>query len=86
VHAQRRFNTRKGSIPPRTDVPMDEFGPFLQQQSEDFANSEEQPPTIGHGTAVRPEIKSNIEGAFAGFNESGNVDETYNQLVDAFAV
>ena len=82
--AQRRFNTKKGSIPPRTDVSMDEFGPFLQAQSDDFADSDEQPPTIAHGTAVRPEVKSNIEGAFSSFLETGDVDETYEQLVSAF--
>lgn len=84
--AQKRFNTKKGSIPPRTDVSMDEFGPFLQAQSEDFANSDEQPATIAHGTAVRPEIKSNIEGAFASFLESNDVNKTYDELVTAFDV
>jgi len=84
--AQRRFNTKKGSIPPRTDVSMDEFGPFLQAQSEDFANSNEQPTTIAHGTAVRPEIKSNIESAFASFLESWDVNATYDELVSAFDV
>ena len=84
--AQKRFNTKKGSIPPRTDVSMDEFGPFLQTQSEDFANSDEQPATIAHGTAIRPEIKSNIEGAFASFLESNDVNKTYDELVKAFDV
>lgn len=84
--AQKRFNTKKGSIPPRTDVSMDEFGPFLQAQSEDFANSDSQPATVGHGTAVRPEVKSNIEGAFASFHESYNVNGTYDELVSAFDV
>ncbi|MGZ0746193.1 ABC transporter substrate-binding protein [Haloparvum sp. AD34] len=84
--AQRRFNAKKGSIPPRTDVSMDEFGPFLQAQSEDFANSNEQPTTIAHGTAVRPSVKSNIESAFASFLESWDVDATYDELVSAFDV
>ncbi|WP_416841170.1 ABC transporter substrate-binding protein [Haloferax sp. DFSO52] len=84
--AQERFNTRKGSIPPRTDVSMDAFGPFLQAQSEDFSNSDQQPPTIAHGTAVRPEIKSNIEGAFAAFLESYDVDGTYEDLQNSFDV
>ncbi|WP_430505743.1 ABC transporter substrate-binding protein [Haloparvum sp. PAK95] len=84
--AQRRFNAKKGSIPPRTDVSMDEFGPFLQAQSEDFANSNEQPTTIAHGTAVRPSVKSNIESAFSSFLESWDVDATYDELVSAFDV
>ena len=84
--AQRRFNVPKGSIPPRTDVSMDEFGPFLRDQADDFENSNEQPPTIAHGSGVIPEVKSNIEDAFASFLESGDVDATYDQLESAFDV
>ncbi|WP_224335507.1 ABC transporter substrate-binding protein [Haloprofundus halobius] len=84
VDAQERFNPVKGSIPPRTDVPNEEFGPFLRSQRQEFEDSENQPPTIAHGTAVNPEIKSNLEEAFAGFNESWNVDETYNRMTNAF--
>ncbi|MEF8892065.1 MAG: ABC transporter substrate-binding protein, partial [Haloferacaceae archaeon] len=84
VDAQERFNPIKGSIPPRTDVPTDEFGPFLQSQIEDFRNSNTQPPTIAHGTGVSPEVKSNIEETFAGFLENYNVDRAYNGLVNAF--
>jgi len=85
VDAQERFNPIKGSIPPRTDVPDDEFGPFLTQQREDFGNSESQPPTIAHGTAVDPETKSNVENAFANFIESGDVDAAYSDLESAIS-
>jgi glucose/mannose transport system substrate-binding protein len=84
VDAQERFNPIKGSIPPRTDVPTDEFGPFLQSQIEDFRNSDSQPPTIAHGTGVSPETKSNIEEAFASFIENYDVDRAYDGLVNAF--
>ncbi|XVH30491.1 ABC transporter substrate-binding protein [Haloferacaceae archaeon DSL9] len=84
VDAQRRFNPIKGSIPPRTDVPTDEFGPFLVRQIEDFDNSTAQPPTIGHGTAVEPEAKSNIEETFAAFNENLDVDQAYEGIRGAF--
>ena len=84
VEAQKRFNPPKGSIPPRTDVPSKPFGPFLTNQIEDFKNSKTQPPCIAHGTAVIPEVKSNIEGAFAGFLENWNVQKTYNELKGAF--
>jgi len=84
VDAQARFNPVKGSIPPRTDVPTDPFGPFLQSQIEDFRNSNSQPPTIAHGTGVPPEAKSNIEEAFAGFIESYDVNGTYQGIRDAF--
>jgi len=84
VDGQERFNPIKGSIPPRTDVPNDEFGPFLTAQREDFNNSDAQPPSIAHGTGVTPEVKSNVEGVFASFNGSWNVDSAYNSLTNAF--
>ncbi|MCU4753358.1 extracellular solute-binding protein [Halobacteria archaeon AArc-curdl1] len=83
VDAQERFNPIKGSIPPRTDVPIDEFPPFLQNQMEDFEASEEQPTTIAHGSAVRPEIKSEIEEAFSRFIETWDVEETTQDLLGA---
>jgi glucose/mannose transport system substrate-binding protein len=84
VDAQERFNPVKGSIPPRTDVPTDAFGPFLSSQIEEFKNSDAQPPTIAHGTAVTPDVHGNIDEAFASFNEQWNVDGAYNALVNAF--
>ncbi|SFR58111.1 ABC transporter substrate-binding protein [Halogeometricum limi] len=84
VDAQERFNPVKGSIPPRTDVPTDPFGPFLQSQIEDFKNSETQPPTIAHGTAVTPDVHGNVDEAFASFNEQWNVDSAYQALANAF--
>lgn len=84
VDAQERFNPIKGSIPPRTDVPSDEFGPFLTAQMDSFKNSKRQPPTIAHGTAVVPGVKSSIETAFAGFIEQWDVNQTYQGIVNAF--
>ena len=84
VDAQERFNPIKGSIPPRTDVPTDDFGPFLSRQIEDFENSNAQPPTIAHGTAVAPAIASSMEEAFANFNDNRNVDTAYEAIRDAF--
>jgi glucose/mannose transport system substrate-binding protein len=82
--AQRRFNPIKGSIPPRTDVSSEPFGPFLKQQREDFENSSAQPATIAHGTGVTPSVKSSIEGAFASFTSNWNVSQTYNSIRQAF--
>jgi glucose/mannose transport system substrate-binding protein len=82
--AQRRFNPVKGSIPPRTDVSNEPFGPFLTQQREQFGNSEAQPPTIAHGTGVTPTVKSSIEGAFATFTSNWDVDQAYNGIQSAF--
>ncbi len=50
--AQKRFNKQKGSIPPRSDVSMDEFPAFQTQQFEEFTNSDSQPPSLAHGLAV----------------------------------
>jgi len=84
VDAQERFNPIKGSIPPRTDVPDDAFGPFLSRQIDDFDNSNTQPPTIAHGTAVAPAVQSEMEEAFANFNDNLDVDTAYAALRDAF--
>lgn len=61
--AQIRFNTKKGSIPPRTDVSMKEFPQFQTDQFNDFKNSEAQPPSIAHGLAVKPETQAKLETA-----------------------
>ena len=84
VDAQRRFNPKKGSIPPRTDVPQDAFGPFLQSQMQEFKNSEAQPPSTAHGLAVDPETLTNLEDAMATFISSWNVDRAYQGIAQAF--
>ncbi len=86
IDGQKRFNPIKGSIPPRTDVPMEPFGPFLKNQFDNFKASNAQPPTIAHGSAVEPEVHSSMDEAFAAFTESWNVEEAYNGIVNAFQV
>ena len=85
VDAQRRFNPKKGSIPPRTDVPQDAFGPFLQRQMKEFKNSDSQPPSIAHGLAVPPDVLTNISSAIASFVSNWNVDAAYRQMAQAFS-
>ena len=84
VDAQKRFNPKKGSIPPRTDVPTDAFGPFLQRQMKDFKDSKVQPPSIQHGLAIPPEQLSSFGEAMSSFISNWNVDGTYKQLERAF--
>jgi glucose/mannose transport system substrate-binding protein len=84
VDAQERFNPIKGSIPPRRDVPTDEFGPFLTDQFDAFTASNSQPPTIAHGTGVRPEVKSAIESAVASFIERWDPQAATDDIVAAF--
>jgi glucose/mannose transport system substrate-binding protein len=81
VDAQERFNPRKGSIPPRTDVPTDEFPPFLQDQMDDFQASNAQPPTIAHGSGLEPEKKSELEEIFSEFIEQWDAEATTNEIV-----
>ncbi|WP_082222505.1 ABC transporter substrate-binding protein [Halorubrum halophilum] len=82
--AQIAFNQYKGSIPTRTDVSMDEFGPYLQETAEDFANAEYRPPNLQHGlgvtsqtmTALNEVISSNFTGPY-------NVDDATQGFLDA---
>lgn len=84
VDAQRRFNPEKGSIPLRTDVPEDAFGPFLQGQMNDCKNSEVQPPSTAHRLAVPPDVLTNLGEAMATFIPSWNVERTYRAVEQAF--
>ncbi len=83
VDAQERFNPPFGSIPPRTDVPDDEFGPFSRAMIADFEASEVQPVSMAHGLAVPPGVQSDVESVFANFNESQDVDGAVDELIDA---
>lgn len=82
IDAQERFNPIKGSIPPRTDVPTDDFGPFLQDQMDDFAASTAQPPTVAHGSGFDPEGKSTLEEIFSQFIENWDAEQTTNRIID----
>lgn len=84
VDAQQRFNPKKGSIPPRTDVPKEPFNPFSQDQMDDFSNSDSQPPSIAHGLATSPETLTNLENATATFTSNWDVDATFSAYVSAF--
>ena len=84
VEAQELFNPHKGSIPPRTDVPTDEFPEFLQDQMADFEDSEQQPTSISHGSGLNPEQASEVEEAFAVFTDNWDPEETTQELIDIF--
>ena len=84
VDAQERFNPPKGSIPPRTDVPTDEFPPFLQDQMDDFEGSDEQVTSISHGSGLEPAQASEVEEAFAVFTDNWDPEETTEDLIGIF--
>jgi glucose/mannose transport system substrate-binding protein len=81
--AQIDFNSRKGSIPTRTDVSTDEFGPYLTETIEDFANADQKPPTLAHGLAVSPTQLSELKSVISEqFSDPFNVDEATSQMMD----
>jgi len=82
--AQVRFNAEKGSIPPRGDADVSELSTFQQDQYEDFNNADNQPPSVEHGLAVAPGIKTNISSAFSAFLENYDAATTAEELVGAF--
>ncbi|PSQ57753.1 MAG: ABC transporter substrate-binding protein [Halobacteriales archaeon SW_9_67_25] len=82
--AQIAFNQFKGSIPTRTDVSMDPFGPFLQETAEDFANAEHRPPTLQHGLAVERETMTALNEVISSeFTGPYNVDAATAGFIDA---
>ncbi|WP_369684414.1 ABC transporter substrate-binding protein [Haloarchaeobius sp. HME9146] len=83
--AQIRFNQKKGSIPPRKDADPSKLNTFQQDQFDDFTSSEAQPPSIQHGLALSPAIRTNVLDAFSGFIESYDVDKTTRQLLGSFS-
>ncbi len=78
------FNAEKGSIPPRSDADVSSLNQFQQDQYEDFNNADSQPPSIQHGLAVAPGVKTNISSAFSGFLEDSDASATADALIDAF--
>ncbi|WP_254532112.1 ABC transporter substrate-binding protein [Natrinema gelatinilyticum] len=84
TEAQVLFNKQKGSIPPRKDADVSELNTFQQDQYDDFTNADNQPPSIEHGLAIKPAVKTNISSAFSGFLESSDPDATADALVNAF--
>jgi glucose/mannose transport system substrate-binding protein len=82
--AQVRFNTKKGSIPPRKDVSTEEFNAFQTAQIKDFQNSETQPPSIAHGLAVKPGVLTKLKQAVGNFSFTTESAQTTAQaFIDA---
>lgn len=78
------FNRVKKSIPPRTDVSLDGYPPFVREQAEDFRRADDHLPSMAHGFAVPPEALIDLEVAFADFLDSRDAAATARELVDVF--
>ena len=82
--AQIAFNQFKGSIPTRTDVSLDEFGPYLQETAEDFAEAEFRPPNLQHGLGVPSEVMTQLNEVISSeFTGPYNVDAATQGFLDA---
>ena len=82
--AQIAFNQYKGSIPTRTDVSMDAFGPFLTETAKQFKNAEHRPPTIQHGLALKSEVMTKLNDVISSqFTGPYNVDAATKGFLDA---
>ena len=84
VEGQEILNSIKGSIPPRSDVPQDEFSGYQVEQMESIADTEAQPLTITFTHAVNPDVSSSLKEAMGTFTSNQNVDEAYTGFRDAF--
>ncbi|QWC18799.1 ABC transporter substrate-binding protein [Halorubrum sp. 2020YC2] len=82
--AQVAFNQYKGSIPTRTDVDMSEFGPYLQETQEDFAEADQRPPNLQHGLGVPAETMTTLNDVVSSeFSGPYDVDAATEGFVDA---
>ena len=82
--AQVAFNQYKGSIPTRTDVDMSEFGPYLQETQQDFADADQRPPNLQHGLGVPSETMTALNDVISSeFSGPYNVDAATEGFVDA---
>jgi len=84
AEGQERFNRKKGSIPPRTDVDTSDFTEFLQEQQTDFERSAAQPLSITHGLGVRPGQLVELKTAMSEFVSSWDAEATADALVEVF--
>ncbi|TQQ78939.1 carbohydrate ABC transporter substrate-binding protein [Halonotius roseus] len=84
AEGQVLFNAEKGSIPPRSDADVSALNTFQQDQYDDFNAADNQPPSIQHGLAVAPGIRTNILNAFSGFLEDYDAAATAEALIGAF--
>lgn len=82
--AQIAYGSNKGAIPTRTDVDMDEFGPYLQDVAEDFRAVDHRPPSLQHGLAVTSQKMSSLNDVISNqFTGPYNVDAATTGFLDA---
>jgi glucose/mannose transport system substrate-binding protein len=70
---QEAFNPLKGSIPARTDVDRNKFGPYHNWSMDSFAN-DALVPTVVHGSAAPADFQQALNDAVTTFIVDKNVD------------
>lgn len=82
AEGQLTFNLKKGSIPPRTDVPSSSFPEYQQKTMASF-KSDKIVPSIAHGAAVSLAWSSEINTAVSQFYQSRNTAALQSALAAA---
>lgn len=84
LEAQEAFNPLKGSIPARTDVDRDKFGPYHNWSMDSFAN-DSLVPSVVHGSAAPALFQQALNDAVTVFVVDRDVDAFAAALVQAAA-
>ncbi|MDN5559378.1 MAG: extracellular solute-binding protein [Ruaniaceae bacterium] len=83
VEGQQAFNSIKGSIPARTDVPTDEFGEYQQSAMTSFAE-DTIVSSVAHGSAAPIAVSEAMKGAIVKFTQgASDVDQFQTELAAA---
>ncbi|WP_181685859.1 ABC transporter substrate-binding protein [Halorhabdus salina] len=80
--ALEAVNRIKGSIPPRRDISLDQYPPFLQNQYDNFKQARDHPG--GNKSQVPAEAFMDARSAFAAFVEQRDVQATTRELIEAY--
>jgi glucose/mannose transport system substrate-binding protein len=76
------LNRHKGSIPPRSDVSLDSYPPFLQDQYQDFKTARAH--TGGQKALVPPDGSVETRDVFVDFVDTRDVEATTKELVACY--
>ncbi len=82
AEGQQTFNLKKGSIPPRTDVPASAFPEYQQKTMASF-KTDKIVPSIAHGAAVSLAWSSEINTAMSAFYQGKDTAKLQSALAAA---
>jgi glucose/mannose transport system substrate-binding protein len=84
AEGQKAFNTKKGSIPARTDAVASDYPEYQQSAIADWG-SLDQAPSCAHGSACSQGYQGALNSAMGKFSSDGDVAALKAALVDAAA-